>query len=193
MRVPELIAYQSRRYAAEYVEFVREAFDRSGSSAITAAVARQLHYLMAYKDEYEVARLHLAHLPSEGRFWFHLHPPLLRALGMKRKLKLGRWFVPFLRLLRAMRRLRGTALDPFGHTKVRRVERALVGEYRELVRGALDELRPGTEQLVLELCELPDSIRGYEEIKLRSVVRFRKDAARLQRRLERAAPAALAA
>jgi indolepyruvate ferredoxin oxidoreductase len=193
IRVPELIAYQGVRYAREYVDFVGEVLARSGSTAIAEAVARQLHYLMSYKDEYEVARLHLANLPAEGRFWFHLHPPLLRAMGLKRKLKLGRWFVPFLRVLRGMRRLRGTRLDPFGYAKVRRVERELIREYRELVTGALGHLRPDTEALVAELCELPDEIRGYEEIKLRSVTRYRMDAERLRKRLERAAPLEAAA
>jgi indolepyruvate ferredoxin oxidoreductase len=193
VRVPELVEYQSRAYAEEYVAFVGEVLERSGSSQIAEAVARQLHKLMAYKDEYEVARLHLAALPAEGRFWFHLHPPLLRALGLKRKLKLGRWFVPAFRMLRAMRRLRGTRLDPFGYAKVRRVERELVGEYRDLVTRAVLALHPGTEAVVLELCELPDEIRGYEEIKLRSVKRFRMNAERLQRRLERADALAAAA
>jgi indolepyruvate ferredoxin oxidoreductase len=142
---------------------------------------------MAYKDEYEVARLHLAALPAEGKFWFHLHPPILRALGMKRKIKLGRWFVPAFRMLRAMRRLRGKAIDPFGYAKVRKLERELIGEYRELVSRALEHLSPETEALVLEICDLPDAIRGYEDIKLRSVVRFRKNAERLERRLARAA------
>jgi indolepyruvate ferredoxin oxidoreductase len=187
LRVAELIEYQSPAYAKQYVEFVRDVLERSGSSAIAESVARHLFKLMAYKDEYEVARLHLAALPAEGRFWFHLHPPLLRALGLKRKLKLGRWFVPAFRLLRAMRRLRGKRLDPFGYARVRRVERELIDEYRELVSRALDSLRPGTEGLVLELCDLPDEVRGYEEIKLRSVKRFRLSAERLERKLARAA------
>jgi indolepyruvate ferredoxin oxidoreductase len=189
--VPELVEYQSREYADEYEEFVRDvaALERErtpGSTAIAESVARHLFKLMAYKDEYEVARLHLASLPEEGRFWFHLHPPLLRALGLKRKLKLGRWFVPAFRMLRAMRRLRGRALDPFGHAKVRRVERELIGEYRELVERSLAQLTPETAMLVLEICELPDGIRGYEEIKLRSVKRFRMTAERLERKLARA-------
>jgi indolepyruvate ferredoxin oxidoreductase len=192
IRVPDLLDYQSRAYADEYAAFVQDvaAVERErtpGSSAIAESVARHLYKLMAYKDEYEVARLHLAALPAEGRFWFHLHPPLLRALGMKRKLKLGRWFVPAFRMLRSMRRLRGTPLDPFGHAQVRRVERELVGEYRALVERALDRLGPGTEALVLEICDLPDEVRGYEEIKLRSVKRFRMRAERLERRLERGA------
>jgi indolepyruvate ferredoxin oxidoreductase len=157
-----------------------------GSTLLTETVARNLFKLMAYKDEYEVARLHLAAIPAEGRFWFHQHPPLLRAMGLKRKLKLGRWFVPFFRMLRAMRRLRGSALDPFGHARVRRIERELIGEYRELVQRSLTRLTPETSQLVLEICELPDGIRGYEEIKLRSVKRFRMSAERLERKLARA-------
>jgi indolepyruvate ferredoxin oxidoreductase len=137
---------------------------------------------MAYKDEYEVARLHLdtverARITAEfgegAKIWFNLHPPLLRALGLKRKLKLGRWFLPAFRLLRAMRRLRGTPFDVFGWAKVRRVERRLPDEYRELVRAALTLDR----KTALELAELPDVIRGYEDIKLANVERFRERAA----------------
>ena len=110
----------------------------AGHSELAEAVARQLFKLMAYKDEYEVARLHLdaveraklgAEFGEDARIYFMLHPPLLRALGLKRKLKLGRWFVPAFRLLYRMRRLRGTRLDPFGPAKVRRVERELITEY----------------------------------------------------------------
>ena len=192
VRVPELVEYQNQAYADEYVEFVREveAIEQErtpGSTKIAESVARHLFKLMAYKDEYEVARLHLAALPSEGKFWFHLHPPVLRAMGMKRKIKLGRWFVPFFRMLRSMRRLRGHAIDPFGHAKVRRVERELIGEYRELVSRSLDALAPDTSPLVLEICDLPDEIRGYEEIKLRSVKRFRMTSERLEKKLARAA------
>ena len=191
IRVPELVEYQDREYAEEYIGFVSDVAaveqERTpGSTAIAESVARHLFKLMAYKDEYEVARLHLAALPAEGRFWFHLHPPILRALGLKRKIKLGRWFVPAFRMLRAMRRLRGKAIDPFGHAKVRRVERELIGEYRELVERSLERLTADSSRLVLEICDLPDGIRGYEEIKLRSVVRFRKNAERLERRLARA-------
>jgi indolepyruvate ferredoxin oxidoreductase len=199
IRVPELIAYQNRAYAKRYVEFVREALtaERSrtpGRTEIAEAVARQLFYLMAYKDEYEVARLHLdaaeraklrAEFGADAQLWFHLHPPFLRALGMKRKLKLGEWMIPVLRGLRAGKRLRGTSLDPFGRAHVRRVERELIGEYERLVRDALENLTPVTHPAVAELAELPDVIRGYEDIKLRNVERYRARAAELRGRIAR--------
>lgn len=95
---------------------------------------------MAYKDEYEVARLSLdPRLRTEvaqrfgtgSRMVYRLHPPMLRALGMRGKIAFGPWFRIVLRVLRALRKIRGTSLDPFGHTHVRRTERALIAEYRE--------------------------------------------------------------
>jgi indolepyruvate ferredoxin oxidoreductase len=197
LRVPELAAYQDSSLAERYAELVQrvaaaEEERAPGHTELAEAVACNLFKLMAYKDEYEVGRLHLdaaerarldASLGEGAKVWFNLHPPLLRALGMKRKLKLGPWFTPALRALRAMRRLRGTFLDPFGHTKVRRTERALVGEYEELVELALSRLSPETHAVALELCELPDMVRGYEEIKLRSVDAFRERAAELRETL----------
>jgi indolepyruvate ferredoxin oxidoreductase len=163
-----------------------------GHTELSEAVARNLFKLMAYKDEYEVARLHLdaveqaklaRDLGEDAKIWFNLQPPLMRALGLKRKLRLGTWFVPAFRALRAARRLRGTGLDPFAHSEVRRVERALIGEYEELVEETLTHLGPETHDVAVELCELPDVIRGYEEIKLRGVALFRKRAEPLRRRL----------
>ena len=194
IRVPELMAFQSASYARRYAEAVRRVHVAEqervpGQGAFAEAVARNLFKLMAYKDEYEVARLHLgsferARLEGElgdgARVWFNLHPPLLRALGLKRKLKLGRWFVPAFRLLRAMRWLRGTPLDPFGLARVRRVERRLVDEYEELVSEALAALTPATHATAVELGELPDLVRGYEDIKLESVERFRERAQELR-------------
>ena len=194
IRVPELAAYQDLGYAERYTRFVARTLaaehERTpGRTELTEAVAHNLFKLMAYKDEYEVARLHLEAIPAEGRFWFNLHPPLLRALGMKRKLKLGRWFVPFFRMLRATRRLRGTALDPFGYAKVRRIERELIQEYGELVNDTLEQLGEETHATAVELCELPDVIRGYEEIKLRNVMLFRKRVEALRKRLRAGKPA----
>jgi indolepyruvate ferredoxin oxidoreductase len=191
LRVPDLLGWGGRRAAERYVEAVArvaavEAERAPGGGALTEAVARGLHKLLAYKDEYEVARLHLdglAALPRGTQIRFHLHPPLLRALGMRRKLRLGRWFVPAFRLLRAGRVLRGTPLDPFGYAQVRRVERALPGEYLALVDAALERLDARTLPLALEVAALPELVRGYEEIKLAGVARFRARGAELRERL----------
>src|SRR6267142_1795984 len=193
IRVPELIAYQNAAYAGEYVDFVRrvaqvEAERAPGSGGLAEAVARHLYKLMAYKDEYEVARLHLdaavaaqvqAKFGQTVRTYWHLHPPLLRALGLKKKIRLGSWFAPAFQLLKAMKGLRGTTLDPFGYAEVRRVERALIGEYRQIVETTLVRLSPVTHGAVVTLAELPDEIRGYEHIKLEAVARFRDKAKQL--------------
>jgi indolepyruvate ferredoxin oxidoreductase len=203
IRVPELVAYQDRAYAERYVEFVREVAtveeERApGRREVTEAVARELFKLMAYKDEYEVARLHLdaaerakvrAEFGEGAKVRFYLHPPLLRAMGLKRKLKLGRWFIPVFKLLRGAKRLRGTPLDVFGYARVRRVERRLVDEYQGLVREALSLLTPANHATAVELCELPDVIRGYEEIKLAGVERFRGRAPTLLKRMGTSSPA----
>jgi indolepyruvate ferredoxin oxidoreductase len=189
IRVPELIAYQDAAYARPYVEFVGKvaAAERAavpGETSLGEGVARYLFKLMAYKDEYEVARLHLANdlaaqlaeeYPDGVEVRYALHPPILRAMGMKKKLKLGRWFDGGFRLLTAMRGLRGTALDPFGRAGVRRVERELIGEYRALVEKSLVGLSPDTHARAVKLANLPDVIRGYEDIKLRNVQKFRDE------------------
>ena len=190
VRVPELIAYQNAGYAAEYVDVVTRVADAErravpGETRLSEAVARYLFKLMAYKDEYEVARLHLNNdvatalaeeYPGGVKIQYNLHPPLLRALGMKKKIKLGRWFDAAFGVLYAMRGLRGTALDIFGRAEVRRVERALIGEYRALVDRALASLSPESYDTAVKLAALPDVIRGYEEIKLRNVAKFREQA-----------------
>jgi indolepyruvate ferredoxin oxidoreductase len=199
LRVDELIAYQDERYARTYAEDVLRvaAVERErvgdGSPRIADAYARGLFKLMAYKDEYEVARLHLdaierARLADEFgpdvKVQTLLHPPLLRAMGMKRKLRLGRSAAPLFHGLRAARRLRGTPLDPFGHAGVRRTERALVGEYRALVARAVERLDADSVGLVAEIAELPDLVRGYEQIKLDNIERMRRRAGELSARLE---------
>jgi indolepyruvate ferredoxin oxidoreductase len=197
VRVPELVAYQDEAYARRWAEVVRrvhatEQERTPGHTELTEAAARHLFKLMAYKDEYEVARLHLdsveraklhAEFGEDVKVAFNLHPPLLRAMGLKRKLKLGSWFVPAFRSLYRMRRLRGTRLDPFGHAEVRRVERELIAEYERLVDEALSLLRPETHDTAVELLELPDLVRGYEEIKLRNVALYRKRAEAILKRL----------
>jgi indolepyruvate ferredoxin oxidoreductase len=190
VRVPELIDYQDERLARDYVDFVARvrAAERAavpGETRLSEAVARYLFKLLAYKDEYEVARLHLKadlgaalarEFPGGARVQYNLHPPLMRALGLERKLKFGTWFDSAFRVLASMKRLRGTALDPFGRAAVRRVERALPGEYRALVERTLPGLGAATYERAVTAARLPDLIRGYEDIKLRNVEKFRAEA-----------------
>ncbi|HEY4280930.1 MAG TPA: indolepyruvate ferredoxin oxidoreductase family protein [Conexibacter sp.] len=204
LRLADLIAYQDEAYARRYARAVEDvaAVERErggvgagdGSMPIAEAFARGLHKLMAYKDEYEVARLHLdaterarreQALGADAKVRVMLHPPVLRALGLRRKLALGRSATPLLRTLAASKRLRGTRLDPFGHTELRRLERALVDEYEALVQHALTRLDATTAPLVAEIAGLPELVRGYEAIKLRNVERFRARAQELLTRLER--------
>jgi indolepyruvate ferredoxin oxidoreductase len=189
IRVPELIAYQDTAYARQYVEFVRrvsgvEQAAAPGQTRLSEAVARYLFKLMAYKDEYEVARLHLRpelsrtladQFGEEARIAYQLHPPFLRYMGMKQKVSFGPWFKPGLQLLAAMRRLRGTPFDVFGQTAVRRLERALIVEYRNLIEQVLADLTPETYERAVKLANLPDLIRGYEEVKLKNVARYRAE------------------
>jgi indolepyruvate ferredoxin oxidoreductase len=198
VRVVELMAYQdavlARRYVADVADVAKTEAQRGapGETAIAEAYARGLFKLLAYKDEYEVARLHLdaveqarvrGEFGEDAKVYVMLHPPALRAMGLKHKIKLRRTAVPTFRALRAMKGLRGTRLDPFGRADVRRVERALPGEYRELMARALERLTPVTHGVVAEIAELPDVVRGYEEIKLRNVERFRDQAATLEQQL----------
>ncbi|MGH7266131.1 MAG: indolepyruvate ferredoxin oxidoreductase family protein [Candidatus Rokuibacteriota bacterium] len=190
VRVGELIDYQDARYPEAYVDFVlgvagRERAAVPGRTELTHAVIRNLYKLLAYKDEYEVARLHLepAFLAETRglfveprRLVYHLHPPLLRALGLERKLALGPWFTPALRLLRALRGVRGTPLDVFGYAAVRREERRLVPWYTMLVDALLEYLEPRTHGVLVEVAGLPDGIRGYERIKLDSIRTVKRQA-----------------
>jgi len=188
IRVGGLIDYQDTRYAEAYVDFVVRVAAREaaavgpGRREVTHAVIRHLYKLMAYKDEYEVARLHLhprfhaetrALFAEPRRLVWHLHPPVLRALGLERKLAFGPWFTPALRMLRALRRLRGTPLDVFGYAAVRREERRLIGWYRRLVEEGLAHLAPESYGFVVDLARLPDAIRGFEAIKLRNIAAAR--------------------
>jgi indolepyruvate ferredoxin oxidoreductase len=100
---------------------------------------------------------------------YNLYPPLLRAMGLKKKLKLGGWFREPLRLLASLKGLRGTPFDIFGYAEVRCEERALIGWYEQLVRDTLDRTTPGNLSLAHEILALPAQIRGYENIKLASI------------------------
>jgi indolepyruvate ferredoxin oxidoreductase len=198
IRVPELVTYQDAAYARRYVEFVarvaraeQECFP--GRTDLAGAVARNLYKLMAYKDEYEVARLHLdaaerakltAEFGENVRVSYNLHPPLLRSLGLKRKIRLGPWFTPGMLALKSMKRLRGTRFDVFGYAPLRRVERRLPDEYRDMIEAACARLTPENHAEAVALAELPDMIRGYEQIKLDNVSRYLEAARELTVRLD---------
>ena len=187
-RAADLVDYQSRELASQYVDFVDAASAREREvmgdrTELAEAVARYLHKLTAYKDEYEVGRLHLrpgvaeAMRDAVGDFAGYrilLHPPVLRALGLKRKISLGPFQRPALVVLKALRRLRGTPFDLFGYARVRRVERELIAEYRTLMEAELDSLTRATYERAVKLAQLPDVIRGYEDVKLAGVERFRE-------------------
>ncbi|RNL62484.1 indolepyruvate ferredoxin oxidoreductase family protein [Nocardioides marmoriginsengisoli] len=193
-RVDDLIAYQNVRYAERYaalVERARAAEESAvpGSEEFALATAQHLHKLMAYKDEYEVARLSvdpaLRHA-LEAQFGpgykasYRLHPPVLRALGMKKKLTLGPWFRIVFTVLYALRGLRGTPFDVFGLARVRRAERALVTEYDALIAELAGAITAENHALAVEIAELPDLVRGYEEIKERNIERYHERLAELR-------------
>ena len=196
-RVAELTAFQNENYAASYAAQVRVVADAERAALgapgeLTSAYARHLFKLMAYKDEYEVARLSLdpaldetvqAQFGAGARYYYRLHPPVLRSLGLKKKVTLGPWFRPAFRALYASRGVRGTALDVFGRTEVRRTERVLPGEYRAAVTAALPQLSAQTLPALVALAELPDMVRGYEDVKLANVAQFRTALAEAVREL----------
>ena len=180
-RAAELTAYQNAAYARQYSEFVAEVARKA--PALEETVARNLYKLMAYKDEYEVARL-LTKPEFERQIretWaevesvsYNLHPPMLRRFGAKRKLKLGSWFRTPLRILASMKGLRGGALDIFGYSSHRREERALIAWYRELIAQTINRLTEENLAQALEIAALPDQIRGYERVKEENIARVKK-------------------
>jgi indolepyruvate ferredoxin oxidoreductase len=192
----DLVDYQSRRYADRYratVDRVRAAEQSAvpGSTALTDAVARNLYKLMAYKDEYEVARLLLLDESRERyekiggkrtKVTYRLHPPMLRAMGMKQKLKLRRSGAPLMKALRSGKGLRGTMLDPFRWGEVRAIERAMIPEYERAVDQLLDGLTAANLADAVAIAGLPDQVRGYEHLKLGRAKTYRTElAARLQK------------
>jgi indolepyruvate ferredoxin oxidoreductase len=182
-RATDLVDYQDARYAARYralVERTRAAEARvvPGATSLTRSVAEQAHRLMAYKDEYEVARLYASPAFAAGlaaafegdyRLSYHLAPPLLARrdphTGVPRKIRFGPWLRHGFRLLARLRGLRGTWFDPFGRTEERRTERRLVAEYEALVDELLAGLAPGTHALAVELADWPRTVRGFGHVK----------------------------
>jgi indolepyruvate ferredoxin oxidoreductase len=206
-RVEFLTGYQSARYGRRYKAMVEraraaEAGLAHGGTALTDAVARSLFKLMAYKDEYEVARLYTdGHFERqvasafEGEnltFEFHLAPPLMArkdpATGLPRKKSFGPWMMSAFRVLARFRGLRGTPLDPFGYTRERRTERRLVRDYAVLLDEILAKLTPETYAVAVGLANIPQKIRGFGHIKDRNLKAAKAEEAELLARFRAPAP-----
>jgi indolepyruvate ferredoxin oxidoreductase len=198
-----LTDFQDAAYAQRYealVERVRAAESAlaPGSTALAEAVARNYYRLLAYKDEYEVARLfgeaefrHALETTFEGDYGlkFHLAIPFFSRsdpnTGLPRKFAYGGWMRPAMRLLASLKFLRGTALDPFGRTEERRLERSLIGEYEMTVEKLLAGLRADNLPMAAEIARLPEAIRGFGPIKRKNADAAREKQAGLMARYDR--------
>src|SRR3954468_357263 len=193
-RAADLVDYQGERLARRYVDLVAdvsvaESAAAPGSTALTDAVSAAYFKLLAYKDEYEVARLHLlpafrsaldAAVPDGTSRRYLLHPPVLRAVGLRRKVALPAGVAePMFVALRAMRRVRGTPLDLFGYTAMRRTERRLAHDYEADIREVIGRLTSADLADAARLAALPLEIRGYEGVKLAALERYELDRAAL--------------
>ena len=187
-RVDYLTAYQNAAYAHQYqtlVDEVKQAEAGLGQGdKLSKAVAQSLFKLMAYKDEYEVARLYTdpAFLKGlkqqfDGKLTlsFNLAPPLFAkkdAQGQPQKAEYGSWVWPVFELLAKLKGLRGTGLDPFGWTAERKMERQLVSDYRELIKCLLSTLTAERLSAAVAIASMPEKIRGFGHVKAASVERY---------------------
>ena len=211
-RVKFLTAYQNVRYAARYRALVEKAKEAEaartpGESGLAEAVARYLFKLMAYKDEYEVARLYtdgsfLKKVAGEFggdnlRFEFHLAPPLLarrdKTTGLPRKMSFGPWLMSAFGLLAKLKFLRGTPFDPFGRSFERRTERRLIDDYVSMLELVLAGLTPENHHLAVGLAAIPEKIRGFGHVKERHLVAAKADEAALLEQFRAGSPALLKA
>jgi indolepyruvate ferredoxin oxidoreductase len=199
-----LVDYQNEALATRYRDRIEKVVARerevSGKSGeLSMSVAKVYFKLLAYKDEYEVARLHCSgdFLPSlrqhfgEGfKLRFHFSPPVFASVdpetGRPRKYEFGGWMLPVLRVMAKFRFLRGTAWDPFGRSKERRIERELISEYEALMDEIAPELSPGKLELATEILSAAESIRGYGPIKEASIAAYRERLSKLRSRWQTA-------
>ena len=189
-RAQFLAGYQDAAYAARYRKLVdrvrQEEQSKTGSSKLAEAVARYYAKLLAYKDEYEVARLYTdgafrskiaSMFEGDYKLVFHLAPPLLAKpdprSGEPAKMRFGPWMLGAFKVLAKLKGLRGTALDIFGRTDERRMERALIGEYEQTLETLLEGLSRDNHALAIEIASLPETIRGYGHIKAKSAAMAR--------------------
>ena len=182
-RVEYLSAYQNPAYAQRYADFVAKVRNAEGAKLggkqLTTAVAKYLFKLMAYKDEYEVARLYTdpaflngieAQFEGDYKLVFHLAPPAFakrNARGELVKRRYGPWMLGAFGVLAKLKFLRGTVFDPFGHSEERRTERRLIADYTALIDELLVGLDDKNLSLAVELARIPEDIRGYGHVKLR--------------------------
>jgi indolepyruvate ferredoxin oxidoreductase len=196
-RAEFLTQYQNAAYARRYSDFVAKARKAEGAvrgrTGLAEAIARNLFKLMAYKDEYEVARLYTdgnfakqvaaTFEPGSLRYEFHLAPPLLarkdKVTGEPRKTSFGPWIMTAFGLLKRLKGLRGTAFDPFGYTAERRTERKLIADYEALMTEVLGKLNADNHPLAVGLAVIPEKIRGFGHIKLRNLKAAKADEAAL--------------
>jgi indolepyruvate ferredoxin oxidoreductase len=197
-RMQRLTAYQNAAYAERYrelVERVRKA-DTDAEQRLSKAVARYYFKLLAYKDEYEVARLYRdatfrkqleAQFEGDYRLQFHLAPSWLSkpdaVTGEPRKRSFGPWMLKAFSVLARFKFLRGSALDPFGHSAERRLERELIEEYEANVAYLLGELNGDNYRTAVALAEIPEQIRGYGHVKEAALAKARQQATQLKARL----------
>jgi indolepyruvate ferredoxin oxidoreductase len=187
-RVEFLTGYQNAAYAAQYKEFVekvRAAEKPLGGTKLTEAVARYLFKVMAYKDEYEVARLHTdrsfldkvaAQFEGDYKLNYHLAPPMTAKKNEKGELvkkAYGPWMLTAFGVLAKLKGLRGTAFDVFGHTEERKMERALISEYKAAIEEVLRSLKAENLSLAVEIARIPEEIRGYGHVKERHLAAAR--------------------
>jgi len=203
-----LTAYQSRRYARRYRALVdrvakTESEKTPGMTGLAEAVARYLFKLMAYKDEYEVARLYTdtgflqrvrAQFDGDLRFEFHLAPPMLEkpdpVTGEPKKRSYGPRMLRLFGILKKFRFLRGTPLDPFGYSDERRTERKLIVDYRSMIDMVLEELTPANHAAGVALASIPEKIRGFGPVKQRHLRAAKAEEAALLEQFK-AGPAAV--
>jgi indolepyruvate ferredoxin oxidoreductase len=193
-RAEFLVAYQNQAYAETYTAFVNTVRAKeetvlvgaaNKSLRLTEAVAKGLFKLMAYKDEYEVARLHTdasfhAKIASmfEGDYKlnYHLAPPLLaktNAKGELQKQKFGPAMLTGFKLLAKLKGLRGGAFDIFGRSEERQTERALIGEYQSSIREVLQALSEVNHAAAIDVARIPEQIKGYGHVKARHLTTAR--------------------
>jgi indolepyruvate ferredoxin oxidoreductase len=209
-RVEFLTSYQDSAYAERYRKLVERAREtealKAGGTALTEAVARYYFKLLAYKDEYEVARLYAdpafarkieAMFEGGYKLKFHLAPPVFNKpdprTGEASKSQFGAWMMPAFRILAKLKGLRGTALDVFGYTKERRTERRLIVEYEMTVAELLDRLDRENLRVAVEIAAIPEHIRGYGHIKRRHLDEAKKKEAGLLAAFRASRPSARAA